>query len=84
MAQYTLASCSRSRAPQEPLNTLGQPDQRLAVQIVRHPPVITGDRHRLAVVAGRYHGSKVQASRPALGPLGHSGSQLTSEAHVRL
>ena len=63
---------------------LGQSNERLAVQVVGHVPVVAGDRQRLAVAVARDHRREVEADRPAFGPFGHSGGQLRGEADVCL
>jgi hypothetical protein len=70
------------RAPEEPLCALGQLTQRLAVQVVGHISVVTGNRQPLAVA--RDHCCEVEAGRPAFGPFGHRGHLLASEADVCL
>ena len=83
IAQRRTQLIEHRRAPQEPLGALGQLGQRLAVQVVGHVPVVTGDRQRLAVAVARDQRGEVEADRPAFGPLGHRGRQLRSEADVR-
>ena len=50
--------------PQELLRALRQPSQRLAVQVVRHIPVLAGDRRRIIAAVPRDQRGEVQA-RPA-------------------
>ena len=83
IAQRSTQLIEHRRAPQEPLLIFGQLHQRLAVQVVGHVPIVSGDRQPLAAVA-RQQRSEVQADRPALGPCGHRRRLLAAEVDVGL
>ena len=70
------------RTTQEPLILLGQPHHRLAIEIVGHVPVVTGDRQRLTTAGSGDHRRQVQTDGPALGAFGQRGRQLSTEADV--
>ena len=70
VAQRTGQLVEHRRTSQEPLDVLGQLHQRLAVQVVGHIPVVTGDRHLTSGVPGDQCG-QVEPGRPPLGPRGH-------------
>ncbi len=84
IAQRTRQLIEDRGAPQELLKTRGQLHQRLAVEVVGHVPIVTGNGQRLTVTVARDQRSEVDADRPALGPFGDGDSQLTSKAYVCL
>ena len=72
------------RAPQEPLVTRGELHQRLAVQVVGHVPIGSGDRQTLAAAVASEQRREVQADRPAFRPCGHRGRLFTGQVDVCL
>ena len=82
IAQRSTQLLEHRRTTQEPLITLGQPHHRLAIEVVGHVPVVTGDRQRLTTAVSRDHRRQVQTDGPALGAFSQRGGQLSSEADV--
>ena len=72
------------RSAQEPLHTIGQLSQGLAVQVVGDVPVVTGDREDIAVAVPGDRRGEVEAGGPSFGACGHGGSRLGRDLHVGL
>ena len=62
---------------------LGEPLERLSVEVVGHVAVVTADPERLALAIARDHRRQVHAGRPSLGALGDQLCELSSDADVR-
>src|SRR5918993_3947444 len=76
LVEYRVALGSRQlvedrRAEEEPLNIFRQLHQRLAVQVVSHVPIVTGDRRWVAVTVPSDQRGQVEADRPSLGSCGY-------------
>ena len=84
VAERAAELIEHGRAAQEPLQILRLLAQRLAVQIVGHVPVITGDGRLFAVALFRDQSGEVEAGRPAFGPFAHRGRQLRTQADLRV
>ena len=65
VAQRSTQLVEHRRAPQEPLNTFRQLHQRLAVQVVGHVPIVTGDRQHVAVAVA-WRSARRGRGRPAI------------------
>ena len=82
VAQRSAQLVENRGAPQEPLNILRQLHQRLAVQVVGHVPIITGDRRHVASAVPRDQRGQVKADRPSFGPGGHRRRLLMRDVYV--
>ena len=69
---------------QEPLHTVGELSQRLAVEVVGDEAVITGDRQDIAVAVPGDRCGEVEAGGPTLGAYGHRRGFLRRDLHVGL
>ena len=84
VAQRSAQLIEHRGAPQEPLHRLRQLHQRLAVQVVGHIPILTGDGQHLTSTVLRDQRGQVEPDRPSFRPGGHGGGQPRGEAHVGL